>query len=72
MDVRAYREEKDDTDHRLVIIKLKEKLCIANRESKGLKEGKFEVKLLNNPGVKPNYKIHISNRFEILIDCSNT
>jgi len=71
MDVRAYKEEKDDTDHWLVITKLKEKLCIANRERKGLKQGKFEVKLLKNPGVKPNYEIHISNRFEITIDCSN-
>jgi len=52
MDVSSYRGAEADTDHQLVIIKVREKLYIANRESKGFKQLKLEVKRLdNNPKV---------------------
>jgi len=52
MDVRLYRGAEVDTDDQLVITKVREKLCIANRESKGSKQLKFEVKRLGHPSVK--------------------
>jgi len=38
MDIRSYRGAEGDTDHQLVITKVRDKLCIANRESKGSTE----------------------------------
>jgi len=54
-----------------VITKVREKLCIANRERKGSKQLKFEVKRLGNPSVKADYQLRISKRFEILADSSS-
>jgi len=54
-----------------VITKVMQKLCIANRDSKGSKHLKFEVKRLNNPSIKTDYQLELSNRFEILADSSN-
>jgi len=65
MDVRSYTGAENDTDHQLLITKVRDKLCIANRESKGSKQLKFEVKRLNNPSIKADY------RLEILADSSN-
>jgi len=38
----------------------------ANRENKGSKQLKFEVKRLNNPSIKADYELELSNRFEML------
>jgi len=71
MDVRSYRGAEGDTDHQLVITEVREKLCIANRENKGSKQLKFEVKRLNNPSRKADYQLELSNKFEMLADSSN-
>jgi len=71
MDVRSYREAEGDIDHQLAITKVREKLCIANRESKGPRQLKFEGKRLDNRNVKADYQLEISNRFEILADSSS-
>jgi len=46
-------------------------LCIASRESKLSKQLKYEVKRLHNSSIKANYRLELSNRFEILADCSS-
>jgi len=38
MNVRSYRGAEGHTDHQLVITKVKEKLCIANRESNEIRK----------------------------------
>lgn len=47
MDIRVYRRAERDTDHQLVIIKVREKLCIANWKRKESKQLKFEEKKNN-------------------------
>jgi len=71
MDVTSYRGVEGDTDHQLVITKVREKLYIVNRENKGSKQMKFQVKRLNNPSIRADYQLELSNRFEILEDSSN-
>jgi len=63
-DVRSSRGARGDTDHQLAT-KVREKLCIANRDGKGSKQLKLEVKILDNPSVKADYQLEISNTFEI-------
>jgi len=48
-----------------MITKVREMLRMANKEGKGSKELKFEVKGLNNLTVRADCQLEISNRFEI-------
>jgi len=71
VDVRSYRGAEGGADHQLVITKVRENLYIANRENKGSKQLKFEVKRLNNTCIKADFDLELSNRFEILAYSSN-
>jgi hypothetical protein len=71
MDVRAYRGAEGDTDHHLVITKVRERFCIANRVNRTSKLLKFEVYILDNPIVKADYQLELSNRFEMLAELDN-
>jgi len=70
MDVKFYRGAKGDTDHQLVITKVREVMHREQRKQR-IKQLKFEVKRLDNTSVKADYQLEISNRFVIIADSSS-
>lgn len=67
MEFSSYRGAQFETKHQFVTTKLRGKLCIANRKTKGYIEQQIiEFKRLNNPSIKAGYQLELSNKFNIL------
>jgi len=70
MDVRSYKGAEGDTDHQLVTTKVRK--SYASRKKKAKDENNLKSKLrLDNPSVKAEYQLEISNRVKILADSSS-
>ncbi|PNF19924.1 hypothetical protein B7P43_G11503, partial [Cryptotermes secundus] len=66
LDVRSFRAADCDTDHYLVVAKVRERLAVSKQTTQRVPRERFNLKKLNELEGKEQYCVHISNRFAAL------
>jgi hypothetical protein len=66
LDVRSFRGADYDTDHYLVVAKLRERISVSKRARQNFDLERFNLKNLDDIEVKEKYQVEISNRFAVL------
>ena len=69
--MRSFRGADCDTDHYLVIPKFKERVAVGNHATQKFDRQRFNLGKLNEPEVKEQYQIEITNRFAALENLNN-
>jgi hypothetical protein len=63
LDVRSFRGADCDSEHYLVVAKIRERLAVSKRMVKEMDVERFNLKQLNEEEVKEKYQITIKNKF---------
>jgi hypothetical protein len=66
LDVQSFSEADCDTDHYLVIVKMRERLAVSKRAAQKIDMDRFNVKKLNGGDVNEQYQVTIRNKFAAL------
>jgi hypothetical protein len=66
LDVQSFRGSDCDTDHCLVVAKVRERLAVSKRSAQKIDMEKFNVKKLNEGKVKEQHQVTIRNKFAAL------
>jgi hypothetical protein len=68
LNVRSFKVADCDTDHYLVVAKVRERLAVNKQRSQRLNMERFNLKKLNYVEVKEQFRVEVSNRFAALED----
>jgi hypothetical protein len=66
IDIRSFRGADCDTDHYLVVTKVRERLAVRKQATQTSDGGRFHLRKLNGLEVRKQYQIEITNRFAAL------
>jgi hypothetical protein len=68
LDVRSFKAADCDSDHYLVVAKVKERLAVNKQRSQRFDMERFKLKKLNDVEGEEQFRVEVSNRFKTLED----